>query len=73
MSAMSGLELQRHLTTAGYAIPTILITAYPNQNVRARALREGAVCYMRKPVEEGLLLLCLRAAFHPGYPPEEYS
>src|SRR6202030_1651305 len=38
MPAMTGLELYRHLIDAGYAIPTILVTAYPDDDVRARAL-----------------------------------
>src|SRR6202789_332298 len=66
MPAMTGLELYKHLTDAGYAIPTILVTAYPDEDVRARALREGVVCYLRKPVDEKLLLPCLRAALHSG-------
>jgi FixJ family two-component response regulator len=66
MPSMTGLELHKHLTVAGYAIPTILVTADPDKDVRARALREGVVCYLRKPVNERLLLPCLRAAFHLG-------
>jgi FixJ family two-component response regulator len=66
MPAMTGLELYKHLTDAGYAIPTILVTAYPDEDVRARALSEGVACYLRKPVDEKLLLPCLRAAFHFG-------
>ena len=30
MPAMTGIELYRHLIDAGRAIPTILVTAYPN-------------------------------------------
>jgi FixJ family two-component response regulator len=66
MPAVTGLELHKHLTDAGYAIPTILITAYPDEGVRAGALREGVVCYLRKPIDERLLLRCLRAAFDSG-------
>jgi FixJ family two-component response regulator len=44
MPAMTGLELNRHLIDAGYAIPTILVTAYPDDDVRARALSDGVVC-----------------------------
>jgi FixJ family two-component response regulator len=66
MPAMTGLELFERLTDAGYAIPTILVTAYPDEDLRARALREGVGCYLRKPVDEKLLLPCLRAAFHFG-------
>ena len=39
MPGMTGVELHRHLIDAGYAIPTILVTAYPDELVRDRALR----------------------------------
>ena len=73
MPAMTGLELYRHLIDAGYAIPTILVTAYPDDDVRARALNDGVVCYLRKPVDEKLLMRCLRAALHSDEPREENS
>ncbi len=73
MPAMTGLELHRHLIDAGYAIPTILVTAYPDDDVRARALNGGVVCYLRKPVDERHLMRCLRAALHAADPPEENS
>jgi len=73
MPAMTGLELYRHLIDAGYAIPTILVTAYPDDDVRARALKDGVVCYLRKPVDEKHLMRCLRAAFHSDEPREENS
>jgi FixJ family two-component response regulator len=73
MPAMTGLELYRHLIAAGYAIPTILVTAYPDDDVRARALNDGVVCYLRKPVDEKHLMRCLRAALHSGDPPEGNS
>ena len=49
MPGMTGVELHKHLVDAGYAIPTILVTAYPNEAVRTRALEDGVVCYLRKP------------------------
>jgi FixJ family two-component response regulator len=62
MPAMTGLRLHEYLIEAGYAIPTILVTAYPDDVDRARALKDGVVCYLRKPVDEQHLLRCLRAA-----------
>ena len=62
MPAMSGVALYRHLVEAGHAIPTILVTAYPNDVDRARALNDGVICYLRKPVDEQHLKRCLRAA-----------
>src|SRR4051794_2912510 len=71
MPAMTGLELHRHLIKAGYAIPTILVTAYTNDADRARALSDGVVCYLRKPVDENHLKECLRAALPSAELPEE--
>ncbi len=73
MPAMTGVELHRHLIEAGYTIPTILVTAYPDDVDRARALNDGVVCYLRKPVDEQHLIRCLRAALQSGEPGEENS
>jgi FixJ family two-component response regulator len=62
MPAMTGIELYRTLTAAGRSIPTILVTAYPNDLDRARALHGGVLCYLRKPVDEQDLKRCLQAA-----------
>ena len=42
MPAMTGIELYRRLIDRGHAIPTILVTAYPNDIDRARNLGCGA-------------------------------
>jgi FixJ family two-component response regulator len=59
MPVMSGLELYRNLIDTGHKIPTILITAYPNDADRDRALDDGVVCYLSKPVDETRLIRCL--------------
>ena len=66
MPAMTGVELYRHLIKAGHTIPTILVTAYPDEVDRARALNDGVVCYLRKPVDEQHLKRCLHAALTSG-------
>src|SRR5580704_13245003 len=73
MPVMTGLELYRHLIGVGYAIPTILVTAYPDDEVRASVLREGVVCYLRKPIDDKQLIRCLRAALNSGGPRDEKS
>jgi FixJ family two-component response regulator len=62
MPAMTGPELYRHLIASGFEIPTILVTAYADDQVRARALKDGVVCYLPKPVDEKRLLGCIHAA-----------
>jgi len=68
MPGMTGLDLHRSIIDAGYPIPTILVTAYPNDIDRARAMNEGVVCYLGKPVDEKLLTGCLREAVGSGKP-----
>ena len=71
MPAMTGAELHRHLINAGYEIPTILVTAYPDEIVRERALNDGVICYLIKPIDETKLIHCLRAALQSSKPPEQ--
>jgi FixJ family two-component response regulator len=73
MPEMTGIELYRHLIEAGHTIPTILVTAYPNDADRDRALEDGVVCYLRKPVDDKHLMRCLRAALQSGESPEDNS
>ncbi|WP_027584964.1 response regulator [Bradyrhizobium sp. Ai1a-2] len=62
MSAMSGLDLLTHMRSLGNRTPFILITAFPNDTVRARALQAGAVCFLAKPYARLALIKCLEIA-----------
>ena len=62
MPRMTGLALHHQLVASGHPIPTILITAYPDEKVRARALRDGVICYLSKPFNEDDLLACIQVA-----------
>jgi FixJ family two-component response regulator len=73
MPVMTGLELYRRLIDTGLAIPTILVTAFPNEVDRASALNDGVVCYLRKPIDEAHLTQCVCAALRSGDPPEADS
>jgi FixJ family two-component response regulator len=73
MPAMTGYELHRQLIHTGQAIPTILVTAFPNETDRVRALNDGVVCYLRKPVDEEHLTQCVRDALKSAGSHEEDS
>lgn len=62
MHGMSGLALYGHLTATGKPIPTILITAYPDDDVRARALSAGVTNYLVKPFSEADLIHSIETA-----------
>jgi FixJ family two-component response regulator len=68
MPRISGIELHRRLTELGHDIPTILVTAYPNEAVRDRALADGVVCYLTKPFDDNSLIGCVRSALQNGKP-----
>jgi FixJ family two-component response regulator len=62
MPQMTGLDLHNSLTRLGNEIPTILITAYPSDDIRTRALQAGVICFLTKPFDESDLLNCIQAA-----------
>ena len=62
MSVMSGLELLTMMRAQGYRVPFIFITAFPDESVRARALRAGAICFLAKPFAGPTLINCLGTA-----------
>ena len=62
LPGMSGLELYDHLVGSGNFVPTILITAFPDDGDRMRALRAGVNCYLAKPFGASELLACIRSA-----------
>jgi FixJ family two-component response regulator len=63
MSKMSGVDLQEYLSQNGFDIPIIFITAYSDEATKERALKAGAICFLRKPLDLGRRLIdCLHAA-----------
>jgi FixJ family two-component response regulator len=66
MPEMTGLELQQQLVGANCAIPTILMTAYPDERVRAQAMKNNVVCFLTKPFAADELLSCIRSAIQSG-------
>jgi FixJ family two-component response regulator len=61
MPGLTGLGLHDRLVASGRPVPTIVITAYPDERTRARALRSGVACYLVKPFDESDLLHCIRS------------
>ncbi len=66
MAAMGGLDLLSEVRAKGCASPFIFITAYPDEGIRARAMRAGAICFLAKPFAVHKLIECLEAALQPG-------
>ena len=56
MPGLSGLDLQDLLIARGHRFPIIFITGFPEENVRARVMKAGAVAFLTKPVNADQLL-----------------
>jgi FixJ family two-component response regulator len=67
MSAMSGLDLLTHMRARGHIVPFIFITAFPEENIRARALKAGAICFLAKPFPGPALINCVESAVNPNH------
>jgi FixJ family two-component response regulator len=62
MPNLPGADVQRALNRAGAHFPVIILTALDSPGAREECLREGAFAYLRKPLDERLLLDALRRA-----------
>ena len=63
MPGLSGLDLQDLLIARDHRFPIIFITGFPDENLRARAMKAGAVAFLTKPVNADQLLGYLDKAF----------
>jgi len=68
MPGMTGVELNACLIEAGRNISMILVTAYPDEATRERALKDGIVCYLLKPFDDNDLVDCVSKAVEGGKP-----
>ena len=62
MPQLNGIRLLDALRKRGHDIPTIFVTAFPDEAVRAQALSLGATCFLTKPVDGETLERCLKTA-----------
>jgi FixJ family two-component response regulator len=62
MPGLSGLDLQDLLIARGHRFPTIFLTAYPDEDVRIRAMNAGAIAFLSKPFNADHLLGYLERA-----------
>jgi two-component system response regulator FixJ len=63
MPGMSGLELQRRLALSHPRLPVILMTAHGSDDeVRLRALKDGAADYLAKPLDEETVMRAIETA-----------
>lgn len=62
MPGAGGLDLQKALAEAGNPVPIVFITAHGDIPTTVRAMRDGAVDFLTKPVQRPELLRALQRA-----------
>jgi FixJ family two-component response regulator len=62
MPGMGGLGLLKRLADSGARIPVIILTAHADDDMRQRALQNGATAFLEKPVRGPALLQAIRSA-----------
>ena len=62
LPAMDGVAMQSQLRAKGNKVPIILITAYPNAAMEARARIAGAICVLHKPFDSDALVQWINTA-----------
>jgi FixJ family two-component response regulator len=66
MPGMNGLELQSQLLAQGHRLPIIFITAFPEPNLRTLADAAGALAFLEKPFDGGIIVSLLKEALASG-------
>jgi two-component system response regulator FixJ len=56
MPEMGGLEVQNQLLEKGCYLPIILVSGYPEVHSAVQAIKKGAIDFLEKPVDGGLLV-----------------
>ena len=68
MSPISGFEVQSRLRQSGLQIPVVIITGHDTEESQQRVLDAGAAAYLRKPVDDQVLLDTVTAAIEKAEP-----
>ena len=62
LSGISGIDLQRRLTSSGTDLPVIFMTAIDNESTRQEAFDAGCIAYLKKPFLSRLLIDAINQA-----------
>ena len=66
MPGMTGLQTLRRVQAAARQLPIVIITAHDEPSTREQCIAAGAAAYLRKPLDERLLLNAISAALSHG-------
>jgi FixJ family two-component response regulator len=65
MPEMNGLDLLTAMRARDKKAPFIFITAFPEESIRARAIKAGAAGFLVKPFSGAVLINCIETALKP--------
>ena len=63
MPEMDGLEVQQKLRDLGVMMPVIVLTGHGDISIAVRAMKNGAVDFIEKPIDKAVLMNAIEAAF----------
>jgi FixJ family two-component response regulator len=63
MPGMGGFELKEHLAASESSIPVIFITGHDRFGMEEKAMKLGAIAYLRKPFEGEALLDAIQRGY----------
>ncbi|MBY0299370.1 MULTISPECIES: response regulator transcription factor [Methylobacterium] len=66
MPGMTGVELQERLRAEGSTLPVIVVTAFPSEAMRQRALASGACAVLEKPFGGDVMVRSLQSVLEGG-------
>lgn len=62
MPDMSGLDLLRHLRSASFSLPVIVVTGHGDIQLAVEAMKAGAADFLEKPFDDERVLAAVRTA-----------
>ena len=62
MPVVNGFDVQSALVRSGAGVPVVIITGDDSPASRERTLRQGAHAYLRKPVDDAMLIDAIQTA-----------
>ena len=66
MPDVTGFNVLERLAKAGSSLPAIIMTGHDSPETHARALAAGCIAYLRKPIDDKVLLGAIQDAMNPG-------
>lgn len=69
MPNLNGLELLQCLVKLGASIPVLMITAHDEPAMKERCFAAGAIAYLRKPLDDRVLIDAINSACILKKPP----